>query len=220
MSKCNRCKITIKDDSLICPLCKGALSETETVQPAYPDMFPKLQKMRLAIRIVTFCAIVGVVGLGILNYLTYQGVRWSLISLAGIAYLYFTFTYTVQPLADEQQKIMFQGILSIALVLAIDASLGYRGWSVNIGIPVILIVTDLVIFVFMMIRRKDWRSYIMPQLELVLFAAAELLLISLEVVTWKPLTFIAVFLIVVQMFGIFLIGGRGTTLEINRRFRV
>ena len=54
MSKCNRCNIKVKDDSLICPLCKGALSETEHVQPVYPDMFPKQQRMRLAIRIVTF----------------------------------------------------------------------------------------------------------------------------------------------------------------------
>jgi len=59
MSKCNRCNIKVKDDSLICPLCKGALSETEHVQPVYPDMFPKQQRMRLAIRIVTFCVVVG-----------------------------------------------------------------------------------------------------------------------------------------------------------------
>ena len=64
MSKCNRCNIKVKDDSLICPLCKGALSETEHVQPVYPDMFPKQQRMRLAIRIVTFCVVVGVVVLG------------------------------------------------------------------------------------------------------------------------------------------------------------
>ena len=57
----------MKDDSLICPLCKGALSETEHVQPVYPDMFPKQQRMRLAIRIVTFCVVVGVVVLGIVN---------------------------------------------------------------------------------------------------------------------------------------------------------
>ena len=88
MSKCNRCNIKVKDDSLICPLCKGALSETEHVQPVYPDMFPKQQRMRLAIRIVTFCVVVGVVVLGIVNYMTYHGVRWSLVSLAGIAYLY------------------------------------------------------------------------------------------------------------------------------------
>ena len=111
MSKCNRCNIKVKDDSLICPLCKGALSETEHVQPVYPDMFPKQQRMRLAIRIVTFCVVVGVVVLGIVNYMTYHGVRWSLVSLAGIAYLYFTFTFTAQPLADEQQKIIFQGVI-------------------------------------------------------------------------------------------------------------
>lgn len=220
MSRCNRCNITVKDDSLVCPLCKGALSDTEPVKPVYPDMFPRLQRMRLAIRIVTFCAVVGVLVLGIVNYMTYRGVKWSLVSLAGIAYLYFTFTFTVQPLADEQQKIMFQSVLSIALVLAVDFSLGYRGWSVNIGIPIIVILSNITIFVFMMVRRRDWRSYIMLQLELILLAAAELLLVSMEIVTWKLLAMISVFVVLVQMFGIFLIGGRSTTLELNRRFRV
>ena len=220
MSKCNRCNIKVKDDSLICPLCKGALSETEHVQPVYPDMFPKQQRMRLAIRIVTFCVVVGVVVLGIVNYMTYHGVRWSLVSLAGIAYLYFTFTFTAQPLADEQQKIIFQGVISAALVLAVDFALGYEGWSVNIGIPAVVIATNITIFVFMMVRRRDWRSYIMPQLELTLLAAVELLLVSLEVVTWKLLTLVAVFTVLAQLFGIFVIGGRSTTLELNRRFRV
>ena len=98
--------------------------------------------------------------------------------------------------------------------------LGYAGWSVNIGIPVVVIATNITIFVFMMVRRRDWRSYIMPQLELTLIAAVELLLVSLEVVTWKLLTLVAVFTVLVQLFGIFVIGGRSTTLELNRRFRV
>ena len=108
----------------------------------------------------------------------------------------------------------------MALVLAVDFSLGYEGWSVNIGIPVVVIATNITIFVFMMVRRRDWRSYIMPQLELTLIAAIELLLVSLEVVTWKLLTLVAVFTVLVQLFGIFMIGGRSTTLELNRRFRV
>ena len=116
-----------------------------------------------------------------------------------------------------QQKIIFQGVISAALVLAVDFSLGYAGWSVNIGIPVVVIATNITIFVFMMVRRRDWRSYIMPQLELTLIAAVELLLVSLEVVTWKLLTLVAVFTVLVQLFGIFVIGGRSTTLELNRR---
>lgn len=220
MSKCNRCNIEVLDDSLICPLCKGALSGAKSVRPAYPDMLPKLQRMRLALRIVAFCAIVGSLVLGIVNYLTYRGVRWSLVSVAAIVYLYLTFAVTVQPLSDEQEKILFQGIISMALALAVDFSLGYRGWSVNIAIPVVMIVVDVVFFVMMLVRRRDWRSYVIPQIELTLLAAVLLLLVSMNVVTWKALAMVAVFVIVVQLFGVFLIGGRSTTLELNRRFRM
>ena len=220
MSKCNRCNIEVLDDSLICPLCKGALSGAKSVRPSYPDMLPKLQRMRLALRIVTFCAIVGSLVLGIVNYLTYRGVKWSLVSVAAIIYLYLTFAVTVQPLSDEQEKILFQGIISMALALAVDFSLGYRGWSVNIAIPVIMIVVDVVFFVMMLVRRRDWRSYVIPQIELTLLAAVLLLLVSMDVVTRKALAMVAVFVIVVQLFGVFLIGGRSTTLELNRRFRM
>ena len=220
MSKCNRCNIEVLDDSLICPLCKGALSDAKSVRPAYPDMLPKLQRMRLALRIVAFCAIVGSLVLGIVNYLTYRGVKWSLVSVAAIVYLYLTFAVTVQPLSDEQEKILFQGIISMALALAVDFSLGYRGWSVNIAIPVVMIVVDVVFFVMMLVRRRDWRSYVIPQIELTLLAAVLLLLVSMNVVTWKALAMVAVFVIVVQLFGVFLIGGRSTTLELNRRFRM
>ncbi|MGN0389702.1 MAG: DUF6320 domain-containing protein [Wujia sp.] len=220
MSKCNRCNIEILDDSLICPLCKGALSDAKPARPAYPDMLPKLQRMRLALRIVAFCAIVGSLVLGIVNYLTYRGVKWSLVSVAAIVYLYLTFAVTVQPLSDEQEKILFQGIISMALALAVDFSLGYRGWSVNIAIPVVMIVVDVVFFVMMLVRRRDWRSYVIPQIELTLLAAVLLLLVSMDVVTRKALAMVAVFVIVVQLFGVFLIGGRSTTLELNRRFRM
>lgn len=220
MSKCNRCNIEVLDDSLICPLCKGALRDAKSVRPAYPDMLPKLQRMRLALRIVAFCAIVGSLVLGIVNYLTYRGVKWSLVSVAAIVYLYLTFAVTVQPLSDEQEKILFQGIISMALALAVDFSLGYRGWSVNIAIPVVMIVVDVVFFVMMLVRRRDWRSYVIPQIELTLLAAVLLLLVSMDVVTRKALAMVAVFVIVVQLFGVFLIGGRSTTLELNRRFRM
>lgn len=220
MSKCNRCNIEVLDDSLICPLCRGALRDTQPVRPAYPDMLPKLQRMRLALRIVAFCAVVGSLVLGIVNYLTYRGVKWSLVSVAAILYMYLTFAVTVQPLADEQKKILFQGIISIALVLSVDFSLGYYGWSVNIAIPAILIVVDMAFFIMMLVRRRDWRSYVIPQLELTLLAAVLLLLVSMELVTWKILADIAVLVIVVQLFGVFLIGGRSTTMELNRRFRL
>ncbi len=220
MSKCNRCNIEVLDDSLICPLCKGALSDIKSVRPAYPDMLPKIQRMRLALRIVAFCSVVGGLMLGIVNYLTYQGVKWSLVSLAAIVYSYLTFAVTVQPLADEQKKILFQGIISIALALSVDFSLGYYGWSVNIAIPAILIAVDLVFFVMMLVRRRDWRSYVIPQIELTLLAAILLLLMSMEIVTWKVLAGVAVFVIVIQLFGVLLIGGRSATLELNRRFRI
>ena len=173
MSKCNRCNIEVLDDSLICPLCKGALSDAKSVRPAYPDMLPKLQRMRLALRIVAFCAIVGSLVLGIVNYLTYRGVKWSLVSVAAIVYLYLTFAVTVQPLSDEQEKILFQGIISMALALAVDFSLGYRGWSVNIAIPVVMIVVDVVFFVMMYFRLGNFISAFLGVLGLKVSAYAQ-----------------------------------------------
>ena len=72
----------------------------------------------------------------------------------------------------------------------------------------------------MMVRRRDWRSYIMPQLELTLIAAVELLFSQSGSCHMELLTLVAVFTVLVQLFGIFVIGGRSTTLELNRRFRV
>ena len=93
MAKCIRCKLTVDDDSMMCPLCNGVLVREESEyaeaeknekgiyisrSSTYPDVAPALRRTQMIIKIAIFAAVIAEVISVLVNYYTYKGVWWSL----------------------------------------------------------------------------------------------------------------------------------------------
>lgn len=227
MNKCTRCNIKILDNVAVCPLCRGALTK-ETIDEetkkesqfsGYPDMGLLAYRKKVAMRIVFFIAIVAVGVLVAINLLTNKESKWSLICAGSIFYALFTFGYTFQPKVYHQTKIIMQGLLTMFLVWWIDFVLGYKGWSFDYAIPLVLLAMNGLVLVLMLVRRKDWQSYALTQLRLFLLGVLMVLLVFFEVVTTPTLSIIAIAVTFVILFGMMVIGSRKMTIELRRLFR-
>jgi hypothetical protein len=247
MNKCNRCNIEVLDKSLSCPLCNGVLTiedEKKTLSyddsninsydeessdsdndismsVMYPDIEPMMKRMRFVTRLVIFCSIV-VEGLLILiNYLTYNKVKWSIICGVALAYGCFTFIYSVQHNTSHRTKLMMQILGTIIVVIAIDIILGYSGWSLNIALPCIIFFLDSAIVLYMILDRTNWQSYILLQIYSVL-----LCLIFTFIMIFTELFHFKILMIIADAVSLFLLGAtiafgdRRATTELKRRFHV
>ena len=87
--------------------------------------------------------------------------------------------------AGYRSKILSLTFFGVAYVILIDAVIGYHGWSVNYVLPCGLMFVDVAVFALLFINRRNWQSYIMWEMFMVIFSASLFLLMLMGIVT-KP----------------------------------
>lgn len=229
MNRCRTCNVRIVDDTLICPLCNSVLvvehkAGKDKTQKRKSGMYPNVRtvtrNLNFIIKLYMFLAIVLEAGLIIINYLTYNGIRWSAISGIAILYFYMTLRYSVQKNNGHKGVLFMQVIGGVIVTVFIDFIMGYRGWSVDYVLPSAILLLDLSIIIMMLVNIENWQSYILFQLLNVVFSIAILILWKTGVSHFPILTFIAAGLSTVFFIGTLIFGDRTAKNELKRRFHV
>lgn len=231
MNNCRRCNVNIIDDAMICPLCNGVLErqidhdneeiDFESHSIMYPDVTLVTRRMKFIIRLAVFTSVLIEAILIIINYLTFNGVRWSIVCGAALAYICFTLIYTFQHNKGYKKKIMHQAVGVMAVCVVIDWALGYSGWSLAFAIPITVLAIDLAIFVMMMVNSAAFQVYIMMQVyTLVISVVAFLLVFFTGLASFKVLAAVALGVSLVLFLGTVVFGDKSATSELSRRFRV
>lgn len=223
MKECKKCKVIVLDNSPICPLCKKVLAGEELEgsskrEASYPEVDFDLHKYNIIIRAFLFISLVIAIGLGIINYLTYTGVIWSIIAVASILYFWLTITYSVIHSTNLASKILVQTIGAQVLTVIIDHVIGYQGWSVDFAIPGIIIMANLAILVLMTVNRMSWQSYFVYQIAIFVFSLIPVILFWQKVIKHPTLTFIASGLSLFILVGTIIFGDKNVKNELIRRF--
>lgn len=237
MSKCIRCKLQIRDDAFMCPLCHGVLlndnsddntysdikrKDAEYVSRSliYPDIQPEIKKTRLVTRIVVFFAIVAQSICILVNYMTYNKVRWSIITAVAFVYLCFTLLYSVKQNKSHQRKMIMQLVIGIFMIIAIDLSIGYSGWAFGYVIPFAIILMDVGIVTLMLINRANWQNYIMAQIWM--FVVSGICIIPSVLFTdfFPMLSIVAACLSLFCLALSFVLGDKTAENEFRRRFHI
>jgi len=186
----------------------------------YPDIKPAMKKMKMVIKLFIFISIVVEGILVLINYLTYKGVKWSLICGVALVYLCFTVAYCVPRNTGHRSKIFAQMIGSIILAILIDCSLGYTGWSLNYVTPIAIMLFDVTILVFMIINSNNWQNYIILQVAMLLTSVVFAILVPVGLVTSPLLTIIAAGVTGMILIATVVFGDKTAVTELSRRFRV
>lgn len=220
MAKCRQCKVEILDHVSVCPLCGSVLEEVEEGENTYPDIRLKDRKLLLILRIFLFAAILSEALLIYLNVKYFKGIYWSAISGGALAYLYFTMRFAVLHNAGYRAKLILQAISSILFVILIDWSVGYTGWSLNYVLPAGILVLDLTIVILMIVNNRNWQSYMLFQIFMILWSLVPIIFYYFHMVTKPNLSIIALICSTCLFFGTLIIGGRRASTELKRRFHV
>lgn len=220
MSKCSVCKVEILDDSRVCPLCHRVLGEGDGGTATYPDARILSRKLKLFTNILLFSIIVACAVVGYINYRTYSGIMWSLIVAAGLAYLFLIIRMDILGNQGYKFKIVVTTLAGILYVLLIDYVTGYRGWSVNFVVPAAIMLMDVGVIILMIVNFRNWQSYLLFQIFLILCSLIPLILIALGVVTSPGLSELAFGCSVFLFLGTLIIGDRRARVELKRRFHV
>jgi len=220
MSKCRNCNVEILDESEFCPLCHSVLEQTDELENMYPDARLKNQKLKFATRLYLFCALVVEFLLVVIDFNGENQVHWSVLVGLGLLYIYTVLRYAVLGKSGYRAKTIVLVMLAVLLTVAVDFITGYRGWSVDYVASGGILLVDVIIIVLMICNRRNWQSYLMWQIAMILFSVipAVLYLMGLEnnfIMAFLPLS-VSVFLFL----GTLIIGGRRASQELYRRFHI
>ena len=220
MSRCKQCNVEILDETERCPLCHSVLEKTVEVENMYPNLRTMTRRLALLSRIYLFVAILVEALLIYLNVLSDSEMFWSAIPGLAMLYGYLVLRYAILGKSGYKGKIIVLTLIAILMVVAIDFVVGYRGWSVNYALPSAILLVDAGILILMCINRRNWQSYMMWQIFMILCSVVPLVLYAVGIVTAPLLALLAFAFSTALFLGTLIIGDRRARTELRRRFHV
>lgn len=220
MARCNACKITIKDDTKICPLCGGSLEEDglEAKESMYPTLVLKERIMVKVTRLVFLGMFLLEVFLIMINYALHTRPFWSVITGAAFLYVILVLYTTTIPHMSLKFRLLVLSLALILVSLTVDWVTGFKGWAISVALPIQVLFMDVVIFVLYLVQKKDFQQYLWIEF-LNLFLC--LIVLAAFLIGYRIFfgLMIAAFLVTgVELLVIMYRGGRRTPAELKRRF--
>ena len=220
MSRCKQCNVEILDETERCPLCHSVLEKTVEVENMYPNVRTMTRRLALLSRIYLFVAILVEALFIYMNVLSDSEMFWSAIPGLAMLYGYLVLRYAILGKSGYKGKIIVLTLIAILMVVAIDFVVGYRGWSVNYALPSAILLVDAGILILMCINRRNWQSYMMWQIFMILCSVVPLVLYAVGIVTAPLLALLAFAFSTALFLGTLIIGDRRARTELRRRFHV
>ena len=222
MSDCRKCGLKVRDESKVCPLCGAPLTvdETEHLSSGYPDVSPSIRKMQLAIKIIIFSSVIAEIVMIFVNIFTPGDYPWSLLAGIGLIFGCFTFAFSFRNNRSLQRKLVIELVATIVVIFLVNSIVGYGSWSVTIGAPAAVAAFDIALVCLMFSEIRHYRLYVFAQCFMVLIGliVAAVCFARRESFIWVALG--AAMFTVIVLAGMIVFGGRQTTGELKRRFRV
>lgn len=220
MSRCKQCNIEVLDETERCPLCNSVLEQTVEVENMYPNVRIMTRRLMLISHIYLFCALLTEALLIYLNVVGESKVYWSAITGLALFYGYMLLRYAILGKSGYKSKITVLMLIGILMMVVIDFVVGYRGWSLNYALPSAILLIDVSILVLMFCNRRNWQSYMMWQIFMILCSIVPLVFYAAGIVTVLLLGEIAFAFSTFLFLGTLIIGDRRARTELKRRFHI
>ena len=228
---CNRCNVDVVDEAIECPLCHGVLdlddenkveniSDMVSRSATYPDVTVSLKIMKLVIRIVIFASVIAGITVLLVNYLTFNGVYWSLIVIAGLVYGNLTLLYSFRDRKSIQRIVQVQMLAAIVLLQILDYLLGSKGWSFSYALPILFVGVDVGMVVLMIVGIDGWQTYIMTEIVTFILSIVIFVMRLCGLVKGSFFMIIAIAVTGIILLGTVLFGQKMVENELKRRFKL
>lgn len=215
-----QCKIEVLDETERCPLCDTVLEQTTEMENMYPDIRVRSRKLVMISKIYLFLTVVfDIIAANVCVFFEMQSWIFIIIGLA-LLFGYIVIKYAILGTSGYMAKTVVLTVIAVIMFVAIDFSAGYRGWSVNYVFPAGILLIDVGIIVLMIINRKNWQSYLMLQIFMVICSEAAIALSALGVITNVIVSVAALDASLLLLIGTVIIGGRRARVELKRRFHI
>ena len=156
---CEKCKVTVRGEYERCPLCQQKL-KGEAGEGIFPEPMPETKKIKSFLRLCSFASVVVLVLCVAINFSLPDYGWWSIFVLAGMVSLWILLGVLINKKDNILKTMIWQAAIISALAAAWDLFTGFRGWSVEFVIPILLTATMAAMALFAQITRLRQEDYL------------------------------------------------------------
>ena len=127
----------------------------------------------------------------VINKLTTPRIPWAAIANGGIIYVWIVLFYSIRKNINMAGHVLLQTIAISLLTIYIDYELKFKGWSIDIVVPILVIISNITMLVLTIVSHKDFIKYAIYQLLIVLFSLLPIILVTENMVQNKTLSIVA-----------------------------
>ena len=124
----------------------------------------------------------------LINKVTTPNLPWAALVNAGILYCWVVVIYSIRKNINIAGHVLLQTIALSILVFYIDYKLGMRGWSINIAVPIMIIIANVTMLILTIISYKKYIKYAIYQLIIVLFSMLPVVFMTENIIQNKTLS--------------------------------
>lgn len=186
-------------------------------------IYPKkinASKGEIITRIMLAISIIVAIVLTIINKITNPNIPWAALANSGIIYIWIITIYSIHRNINIAGHVVLQTIAVSILTVFIDYKIGFRGWSLSIAIPIILIIANLAMLILTIVSHKKYLRYAIYQLFILIFSILPAILIGERIVKEPIMGIIATGISILNLIITIILSAKDLKEAVKRKFHM
>lgn len=185
----------------------------------YPQKLSS-KKGDLIVKILILVSIVIAIILTVINKLTVPQVHWAALANAGIIYAWVTVIYSINKNRNIAAHVMIQSIAISLLTVYIDYRIGFNGWSLELAIPIIIIIANVTMLILTIVSHRKYVRYAIYQLIIFLFSCLPIYFMYEHIIFNFVLSYVAIGVSVLNFIFTIILCAKDVKDAVIRKFHI
>ena len=190
-------------------------------EPDFPEDARPNYEGKKVLQIFTFCCIAAIVISMMTDIIISPGMHWSVFVAAGCATMWLTMAVGYVKRFNLLKNAAWQLLIMSGICVLWDLGTGWRGWSVNIGIPDICLLIQVVMLIISRIRSLSPREYMIYYVMAAVYSMIlPLILLVTGVIHYRTPSVICIGCSFLLLIGLILFKRKEFKEEMHKKFHV
>lgn len=196
-------------------------ASVKVAEPDFPEDARPNYEGKKVLQIFTFCCIAAIVISMMTDIIISLGVHWSVFVAAGCATMWLTMAVGYVKRFNLLKNAAWQLLIMSGICVLWDLGTGWRGWSVNIGIPDICLLIQVVMLIISRIRSLSPREYMIYYVMAAVYSMIlPLILLVTGVIHYRTPSVICIGCSFLLLIGLILFKRKEFKEEMHKKFHV
>lgn len=196
-------------------------ASVKVAEPDFPEDARPNYEGKKVLQIFTFCCIAAIVISMMTDIIISPGVHWSVFVAAGCVTMWLTMAVGYVKRFNLLKNAAWQLLIMSGICVLWDLGTGWRGWSVNIGIPDICLLIQVVMLIISRIRSLSPREYMIYYVMAAVYSMIlPLILLVTGVIHYRTPSVICIGCSFLLLIGLILFKRKEFKEEMHKKFHV